>query len=86
MAIGTTWQEMPPIPESLPPNWTAHFAGMGQKCGANLYMSSPLIHNGKIFTASIDEDLKGKAFIYAMDGASGKIVWKYPVASSIKIQ
>ena len=22
-------------------------------------MSSPLIHNGKIFTASIDEDLKG---------------------------
>lgn len=40
--------------------------------GANLYMSSPLIHNGKIFTASIDEDLKGKAFIYAMDGASGK--------------
>lgn len=52
--------------------------------GANLYMSSPLIHNGKIFTASIDEDLKGKAFIYAMDGASGKIVWKYPVASSIK--
>ena len=32
----------------------------------------------------IDEDLKGKAFIYAMDGASEKIVWKYPVASSIK--
>ena len=52
--------------------------------GANLYMSSPLIHNGKIFTASIDEDLKGKAFIYAMDGANGKIVWKYQAASSIK--
>lgn len=52
--------------------------------GANIYMTSPLIHNGDIYTASVDEDLKGRAHIYALDGKSGEIKWKYPVKSSVK--
>ncbi|MCM0252217.1 PQQ-binding-like beta-propeller repeat protein [Bacteroides fragilis] len=52
--------------------------------GANIYMTSPLIHNGNIYTASVDEDLKGRAHIYALDGKSGEIKWKYPVKSSVK--
>lgn len=51
---------------------------------ANIYMTSPLIHNGNIYTASVDEDLKGRAHIYALDGKSGEIKWKYPVKSSVK--
>ncbi len=52
--------------------------------GANIYMTSPLIHNGKIFVASVDEDLKGKGHVYALDGANGTILWSYPVRNSIK--
>lgn len=52
--------------------------------GANIYMTSPLIHNGNIYTASVDEELKGRAHIYALDGKSGEIKWKYPVKSSVK--
>ncbi|WP_455673999.1 outer membrane protein assembly factor BamB family protein [Phocaeicola sp.] len=52
--------------------------------GANIYMASPLVHQGKIYTASVDEDLKGKAHIYALNGQNGEIVWKYPTESSIK--
>lgn len=52
--------------------------------GANLYMSSPLIHDGKIFVASVDEDLKGNAYIYALDIKTGNPVWKFQVRNSIK--
>lgn len=52
--------------------------------GANIYMTSPLIHDGSIYTASVDENLTGKAHIYALDGKSGEIRWKYPVRSSVK--
>lgn len=52
--------------------------------GANIYMNSPLVYNGKIYVASVDEDLKGDAHIYALDGKTGSILWKYPVRNSIK--
>lgn len=52
--------------------------------GANLYMTSPLIHNGVIYVASLDEDLKGKAHLYALEGTTGQLLWKYPVQNSIK--
>lgn len=52
--------------------------------GANIFMTSPLVFDGKIFTASVDEDMKGQAAIYALDANDGHRVWKYPVTSSIK--
>lgn len=52
--------------------------------GANIYMTSPLIYHGNIYTASVDEDLKERAHIYALNGKSGEIKWKYPVKSSVK--
>lgn len=52
--------------------------------GANIYMTSPLVYNGKIYVASVDEDLKGEAHVYALDGKSGELVWKYPVRNSVK--
>lgn len=52
--------------------------------GSNIYMTSPLLHNGRIFTASVDEDDKGRAAIYALDARTGKIVWSHPVKASIK--
>lgn len=52
--------------------------------GANVYMTSPLVHNGKIYVASVDEDLQGMAHIYALDGSNGTLLWSYPVRNSIK--
>ena len=52
--------------------------------GANLYMTSPLIHQGKIYVASVDEDAKGQAHVYALDALTGKMIWKHPVSASVK--
>lgn len=52
--------------------------------GANVLMTSPLIHNGKVFTATMDEDYQGRAALYALDGQTGRIQWKYNVGNSIK--
>lgn len=52
--------------------------------GANIYMTSPLIHNGKVYTASVDENLLGEGHVYALDGKNGAILWSYPVRNSIK--
>ncbi|WFE86024.1 PQQ-binding-like beta-propeller repeat protein [Parabacteroides chongii] len=52
--------------------------------GANIYMTSPLVYNGKIYIASVDENLKGEAHVYALDGKTGELIWKYPVRNSIK--
>lgn len=52
--------------------------------GANIFMTSPIIANGKIYVASVDEDLKGDAHVYALDGTTGNICWKYKVRNSVK--
>ncbi len=52
--------------------------------GANIHMTSPVLYKGKVFIASADEDLKGKSFIYALNGQTGEILWKYYVDNSIK--
>ena len=52
--------------------------------GANIFMTSPLVYNNKVYTASTDEDLKGRAAIYALNGKDGSLLWKYPVRTSIK--
>lgn len=52
--------------------------------GANLFMTSPLISNGKVYIASVDENLRGEAHVYALNAATGALLWKYPVRNSIK--
>lgn len=52
--------------------------------GANIYMTSPIVHQNKVLIASVDEDLKGESYIYALDNQTGNLLWKYPVNNSIK--
>ena len=52
--------------------------------GADIFMTTPLVSGGKIFTASVDEDTEGKAAIHALDIATGAIGWTHPVAASVK--
>ena len=47
-------------------------------------MTSPLVHNGKVYIASVDENLKGEGHVYALAGEDGEILWSYPVRNSIK--
>lgn len=64
--------------DSLPRlEWTAN-------AGANIYMTSPVIHGGKVFTATTDEDLRGNAAVIAIDANTGETAWKRPVAASVK--
>ena len=51
---------------------------------ANIYMTSPIVYEGKLFIASVDENLEGKAHLYAMDVRSGRLLWKYPLRNSVK--
>ncbi len=52
--------------------------------GANIFMTSPLVYKGNVYTASVDEDLAGQAYIFALDGQTGDMKWKYAVENSIK--
>lgn len=57
--------------------WTAN-------AGSNIHMTSPVISGGKVFIATVDEDLKGKAHVDAFSLADGSLLWSYPAANSIK--
>lgn len=52
--------------------------------GANIYMTSPMVYDGKVYVASVDENLKGEAHVYCLDGQTGAVRWSYPVRNSIK--
>ena len=61
----------------LKPAWVSNV-------GSNLYMASPLIANGKIYVATVDENYTGKAAIIALDGKTGKELWRFKTRNSIK--
>nr|QCB65000.1 hypothetical protein [uncultured bacterium] len=52
--------------------------------GSNIFMTSPLIYESTVYTASIDENGGEKANIYAYNAQDGSLRWKYPVENSIK--
>lgn len=52
--------------------------------GANLYMASPIISEGNVFVASVDENLKGEGAVIALKGETGEVLWRTPVRNSIK--
>lgn len=51
---------------------------------ANLFMSSPIVADGIVYVAAVDEDLRGEAGIYALDAKNGNILWRYSTRNSIK--
>lgn len=52
--------------------------------GANVYMTSPVIYKGNVYMASMDDDYLGKAHVYALNGKTGEVIWKYKVRNSVK--
>lgn len=52
--------------------------------GATIFMSSPLIYEGNVYIASVDENLLGEGAVFALNGLTGDIKWKCSVRNSIK--
>lgn len=52
--------------------------------GSNIFMTSPLIADGQVFTATTDDNVSLNTYICAFDLNSGKPVWKYRTENSIK--
>ena len=66
-----------PLEGDLHLAWTANV-------GADIFMTSPLIYEGRVYTATTDEDMEGRSFICALDGGTGDILWKYATRGSVK--
>lgn len=64
-------------PDSLRLEWV-------RNVGSNIYMSSPIIYEGNIYVASVDENGNGRASVSCLDASSGEIRWKYVVCNSVK--
>lgn len=52
--------------------------------GANILYTKPVVADGKVFVASLDEDLKGEGAVFALDAATGELLWRYSVRNSVK--
>ncbi|MGM9802927.1 MAG: PQQ-binding-like beta-propeller repeat protein [Muribaculaceae bacterium] len=52
--------------------------------GTNVYMTSPLIHDGKVIIATVDENLEGKCCVCAYDALTGEEAWRYATRHSVK--
>ncbi|WP_120514137.1 PQQ-binding-like beta-propeller repeat protein [Chitinophaga barathri] len=57
--------------------WTTNVKG-------NIWRSTPLLAEGKIFIGSIDDEYNHHSSISALDAATGKLLWQYPTGNSIK--
>lgn len=55
-----------------------------QNMKANIYFTAPVIVEGKVFIATLDEGLTGEGAILALDQLTGKLLWRYQVRNSIK--
>lgn len=52
--------------------------------GASIFMSSPVVAEGKVFVATMDDDNYKKRAILAYDVNTGKQLWQYKIEGSIK--
>lgn len=66
-----------PVDSTLSLAWTANVGG-------NLYMASPVIHGGKIYVATVDENAVGESAVVCLDGKTGSELWRYPTEGSVK--
>ena len=55
-----------------------------QNVGSNIYMTAPMVYNGNVYMASVDENYSGKASVVCMDAQSGQVRWKFPTHHSVK--
>jgi outer membrane protein assembly factor BamB len=52
--------------------------------GGNIFLTSPIVAEGKVFVATIDDDTATRCAVVAFDAATGKQLWKFKTGNSIK--
>jgi outer membrane protein assembly factor BamB len=52
--------------------------------GGNIWKAAPVFADGKVFTATIDDEENKHCGITALDAKSGKVIWQYKTRNSIK--
>lgn len=57
--------------------WTANIGG-------NIWKSSPICAEGKIFVGTIDDEGNHHCHITALDANTGRLLWQFPTGNSIK--
>ncbi|QJB33722.1 PQQ-binding-like beta-propeller repeat protein [Chitinophaga oryzae] len=57
--------------------WTANIGG-------NIWKSSPICAEGKIFVGTIDDEGNNHSYITALDAATGRLLWQFTAGNSIK--
>lgn len=55
-----------------------------QNAGASVYMTSPIIQDGKVYVATIDDNNSGKSALVCLDARSGALNWKYYTGGSVR--
>lgn len=52
--------------------------------GNHTFMTSPVVTDGLVISATFDDNGKGGSAIHAVSASDGSVVWRLPVANSIK--
>ncbi len=52
--------------------------------GSNIYMASPLVYQGAVYVASVDDNETGRATLVRMDARTGEVKWRYRLAASVR--
>jgi outer membrane protein assembly factor BamB/predicted phosphodiesterase len=61
----------------LMPAWVSNVS-------SNLFMASPIIVDGNVYVATVDENLQEKAAIVVLNGKTGQEIWRYKTRNSVK--
>ncbi|MBT6630962.1 MAG: PQQ-binding-like beta-propeller repeat protein, partial [Gemmatimonadetes bacterium] len=67
----------PPLPPPLHLHWV-------HNVGASVFMASPVVAQGRVFTATIDDGNAEDCAIIACDALTGQQIWRYPTRNSVK--
>ena len=52
--------------------------------GGNIFMASPIVADGTVFTATVDNDMDGRSAVVALDARTGAEKMEIPTANSVK--
>lgn len=55
-----------------------------QNAGGNIFMASPVVGDGKLFIATIDDDNLKKCWVIAYNAATGNELWRFKTGNSVK--
>ncbi|MBQ37464.1 MAG: phosphoesterase [Gemmatimonadaceae bacterium] len=66
---------------ALPPPLHLHWV---HNVGASIFMASPVVAQGRVFTATIDDGNAEDCAIIACDAVTGQQIWRYPTRNSVK--